>query len=147
MTPHPAWRTSGDAATTARTDVGPWRTSRYSGNGENCVEVAPWRTSSYTGNGINCVEVAPAAAGVLLRDSKDHGTGPILTFTAAQWTAFLRETATGAPSRNGVVTVTHTDAGTRIRAADGTVLRFTPGEWTAFRNGTLDGEFDTLAVA
>ncbi|WP_137812736.1 DUF397 domain-containing protein [Gandjariella thermophila] len=69
-----------------------WRTSSYSmGNGD-CVEVG-WRTSSYSvGNGA-CVEVAPAAAGVLVRDSKNPD-GPTLCFATPSWHAFLH-TVTG----------------------------------------------------
>jgi hypothetical protein len=45
--------------------------------------------SSYTG-GQNCVEVARDSNGrVLVRDSKDQ-TGPQLSFTESEWTAFLR---------------------------------------------------------
>jgi hypothetical protein len=146
MTPYPA--IPGGPATAGPTEVGPWRTSSYSGNGDNCVEVAPWRTSSHSGDGVNCVEVAPSARGVLLRDTKDHGTGPVLTFTATQWTLFLRETLSDATSANGAVVVTHTPTGTEVRTTDGaTTLRFTPGEWTAFRKGVHDREFDTLAAA
>jgi|GEM_PF-362845 len=142
----PAWRDSTGGKTAVR-EVGRWRTSSYTGNGQNCVEVAPWRTSSYTGAGSNCVEVAPAPSGVLLRDTKDHGTGPVVTFTAAQWAAFLREAATAATSANGAVSVEHDGAGTRVSAAPtGAVLRFTPGEWAAFRNGVRDGEFDGLTA-
>lgn len=125
MTPHSA--IPDGAATAGPNDVGHWRTSSYSGNGENCVEVAP------------------AASGVLLRDTKDHGTGPAVSFTTPQWTAFLAETLTGAPSANGAVVVTHTFTGTDVRGGD-TTLHFTPGEWTAFRNGVHDREFDTLAA-
>lgn len=37
----------------------------------------------------NCVEVAEAGDGYALRDSKQHGHGPILTFTRAEWAAFV----------------------------------------------------------
>ena len=51
---------------------------------------APWRKSSYSnGNGgSNCVEVALRADAVAVRDSKDRD-GPVLTFTPAEWLAFL----------------------------------------------------------
>ena len=53
---------------------------------------AVWRKSTRSGNGGNCVEVATnrvAAAGIVaVRDSKDP-TGPALTFTAAEWCAFI----------------------------------------------------------
>ncbi|MHA6621787.1 DUF397 domain-containing protein [Pseudonocardia sp. DLS-67] len=57
-----------------------------------------WRKSSYSGNGGNCVEVADDLLGergvVLVRDSKDP-VGPILTFTRAEWRAFLHGTTAG----------------------------------------------------
>jgi hypothetical protein len=37
----------------------------------------------------SCVEVAIAGDVVGLRDSKDSGHGPVLAFTADEWTAFL----------------------------------------------------------
>ena len=48
-----------------------------------------WRKSRYSGQGESCVEVAPTQGGVLVRDTKDHGAGPIITFTSSEWTAFL----------------------------------------------------------
>ncbi len=64
-----------------------WRTSSYSGGNGGCVEVG-WRTSSDSANGGDCVEVAAAPRVVLVRDSKDR-TGPVLSFSAARWRAFL----------------------------------------------------------
>jgi hypothetical protein len=54
------------------------------------IELA-WRTSSYSnGNGGQCVEVADLPdGGRLVRDTKDHGRGPILRFTASEWQAFV----------------------------------------------------------
>ncbi len=49
---------------------------------------ATWRKSSYSGNnGGNCVEVA-AFGRVMVRDTKQHGTGPVLAFSAKTWRAF-----------------------------------------------------------
>lgn len=52
-----------------------------------------WRTSSHSGDGNSCVEVAaaPAAPGpqIGVRDSKRHGLGPVLEFSAAAWQEFL----------------------------------------------------------
>ena len=52
---------------------------------------AIWRKSTRSGNGgSDCVEVAknlPSIVGV--RDTKDDGTGPILTFPHASWAAFV----------------------------------------------------------
>lgn len=48
-----------------------------------------WRKSSYSGgNGGACVEVADLpGGGRVVRDSKDR-TGAVLSFTAAEWSAF-----------------------------------------------------------
>ena len=47
-----------------------------------------WRKSSYSGdNGGECVEVAAAGA-VLVRDTASRD-GPVLTFTAEAWRAFI----------------------------------------------------------
>jgi hypothetical protein len=53
-----------------------------------------WRKSSYSSGTGNCVEVAvrtgtQAPASVAVRDTKQHGHGPVLEFTSAQWTAFV----------------------------------------------------------
>lgn len=99
---------------------------------------AGWRTSTRSSNGANCVEVDFTAAGVEMRDSKAHGTGPIINFTPTQWAAFLDDLSSGA----GAVTVTHRN-GTQVRStASGVSLHFTPTEWVAFVAGAQDGEFD-----
>jgi Domain of unknown function (DUF397). len=56
---------------------------------------AKWRKSSHSGgNGGACVEVAGNFPGmVAIRDSKNP-TGPILTFTASEWRAFLDKVRT-----------------------------------------------------
>jgi hypothetical protein len=72
-----------------------WRKSSHStGNGGQCVEVgrAPWRKSSHsTGNGGACVETGHVPGAVLVRDTKDNGTGPVLRVTSADWARFTRE--------------------------------------------------------
>ncbi|MFD7290016.1 DUF397 domain-containing protein [Streptomyces sp. NPDC059863] len=51
--------------------------------------VGPYRTSSFSGQNNNCVEVAPTAnGGRAVRDSKDP-TRPPLHFTPTQWHGFL----------------------------------------------------------
>lgn len=57
---------------------------------------AQWRKSTRSGdNGGNCIEVADNLPGlVAVRDSKNL-TGPILTFSPAAWTAFVRSTKSG----------------------------------------------------
>lgn len=47
-----------------------------------------WRKSTYSGNGGGeCVEVATADR-VLVRDTKDHGQGPVLRFPPGAWQQF-----------------------------------------------------------
>jgi hypothetical protein len=51
---------------------------------------ATWFKSSFSGNnGGECVEVAFVPAGVGVRDSKQHGRGPVLLFAQGEWAAFL----------------------------------------------------------
>ncbi|MFI7431212.1 DUF397 domain-containing protein [Micromonospora sp. NPDC049836] len=53
---------------------------------------ARWRKSTKSGNnGGDCVEVADNLPGVVgVRDSKDP-TGPVLTFAAPAWRAFVAQ--------------------------------------------------------
>jgi len=49
-----------------------------------------WRKSSYSGYNGDCVEVAVLRSGqVGVRDSKAHGSGPVLHLSSAEWAAFL----------------------------------------------------------
>ena len=49
-----------------------------------------WRKSSRSNGQNNCVEIADLPdGGRAVRDSKDNGTGPVLVFTAAEWSAFI----------------------------------------------------------
>jgi hypothetical protein len=53
---------------------------------------AGWRKSRHSGDGNSCVEVAAAAAPgprIGVRDSKRHGHGPVLEFSATAWQEFL----------------------------------------------------------
>jgi hypothetical protein len=72
-----------------------WRKSSYSNGGEsNCVEVGatPWRKSTYSnGNGGQCVEAAHLPGAILVRDTKDNGTGPVLRVTPADWRRFTSD--------------------------------------------------------
>jgi hypothetical protein len=48
-----------------------------------------WRKSSYSGNGGgNCVEVGDHDRRVLVRDTKQNATGPVLWFSPAAWRRF-----------------------------------------------------------
>jgi hypothetical protein len=71
-----------------------WRKSSHStqSGGGSCVEAAalPWRKSSFSGQsgGGSCVEAAHAPGAILVRDTTQHGAGPVLRVTAADWAAF-----------------------------------------------------------
>jgi len=53
-----------------------------------------WRKSSYSGNGGgSCVEVGQDDR-VLVRDTTQHGQGPVLTFGHQAWKTFLRAVKT-----------------------------------------------------
>jgi hypothetical protein len=54
------------------------------------LDGAVWRKSTFSGsNGGNCVEVAYRDGYLLVRDTKDHGHGPILRYTPVEWRAFV----------------------------------------------------------
>ena len=49
-----------------------------------------WRKSTYSGNGgASCVEVADHDGMILVRDTKDHSSGPVHRYTPDQWRAFI----------------------------------------------------------
>lgn len=51
--------------------------------------VTGWRKATYSnGGGTGCVEVGHAADKVAIRDTKNHGTGPVLTVPATAWQDF-----------------------------------------------------------
>jgi predicted secreted Zn-dependent protease len=51
------------------------------------VDLTWYKARRSNGSGA-CVEVATAAGSILVRDSKDPH-GPVLTYTKAEWDAFL----------------------------------------------------------
>ena len=50
---------------------------------------ARWRKAGISDSG-GCVEVAYVDGVVGVRDTKDRGKGPILTFTEHEWNCFIR---------------------------------------------------------
>jgi hypothetical protein len=57
---------------------------------------ATWRKSSYSGSGGGeCIEVGTIASTVLVRDTKDHGHGPVLAFAPRAWEAFAAKVKQG----------------------------------------------------
>ena len=67
-----------------------WFKATASGPNGNCLEVF-WQkaTASNGSGGNNCVEARLDNEQIKVRDSKDNGTGPVLSFTRDEWTAFL----------------------------------------------------------
>ena len=58
-----------------------------------------WRKSRHSGNGGNCVEVADHAESVVVRDTKNQGHGPVLSFSPDAWRWFadwVKRSLTGA---------------------------------------------------
>ncbi|MEV7005899.1 DUF397 domain-containing protein [Streptosporangium sp. NPDC051022] len=53
---------------------------------------ATWRSGCNNGN---CVEVAAEHGRVGVRDGKDHGDGPVLSFTLEEWRAFIAAAKNG----------------------------------------------------
>jgi Domain of unknown function (DUF397) len=74
-----------------------WRKSSHSNSSGGCVEVAfaDWRKSSHSNSTDGCVEVATTDRAVGVRDTKQHGRGPVLELTAAQWAAFIEAAKAG----------------------------------------------------
>jgi Domain of unknown function (DUF397) len=58
---------------------------------EDSSSVITWRKASFSGtNGGNCVEVGQTGDGTVhVRDTKDHGHGPVHRYTPAEWRAFV----------------------------------------------------------
>jgi hypothetical protein len=52
-------------------------------------DTTPWIKAAASGDAGSCVEMRRHAGMVELRDTKDHGNGPILRFTGAELAAFL----------------------------------------------------------
>ena len=54
--------------------------------------VTGWRKSSFSsGNGGNCLEAGNAGPAVAVRDTKQHGEGPVLAFSTRAWRSFTVE--------------------------------------------------------
>jgi hypothetical protein len=55
-----------------------------------------WRESSFSTYNGNCVEVGNLDGEIIgVRDTKDHGKGPVLAFTQNGWSIFLGSVKAG----------------------------------------------------
>ncbi|GGP04733.1 DUF397 domain-containing protein [Nonomuraea glycinis] len=63
----------------------------------NGLRTGVWTKAKASGdNGGSCVEVMRRPDdGVLVRDTKDQGEGPVLSFTKDEWLAFLDGASSG----------------------------------------------------
>ena len=60
------------------------------------VSRASWRKSKFSNLNGCCVEFGRIPPGhVGIRDTKDHGAGPILVFADPEWKAFMAATKSG----------------------------------------------------
>ncbi|MYU56707.1 MULTISPECIES: DUF397 domain-containing protein [Streptomyces] len=59
------------------------------------LQSAEWFKSSYSNGNGSCVEVANLGDAVAMRDTKQHGMGPVLTNTAEGWRAFIAGVVNG----------------------------------------------------
>jgi hypothetical protein len=56
-----------------------------------------WRKSSYSNNGgVSCVEAGQVPGAVLVRDTTQHGRGPVLRVSAETWRRFTAAVRGGA---------------------------------------------------
>ena len=66
-----------------------WRKSTYSGSQTDCVEVGTGsRTSSRPGFQAECGEAGNLPGRVAVRDTTQHGNGPVLSINPAAWRRF-----------------------------------------------------------
>lgn len=52
-------------------------------------EFTGWRKASYSGQNGGCIEVAADRTVVGVRDTRQHGRGPVLEFPETAWRAFI----------------------------------------------------------
>jgi hypothetical protein len=108
-----------------------------------------WVKARRSNDATGCVEVRVDDGVYRLRDTKDLGRGPVLSFTAEEWHA-VRDALLAAPvgldrlvEMAGVQLAVHSDGRLTLRQpCDGARLRFTAFEVECFRDGLRGGEFD-----
>lgn len=58
------------------------------------IDPSAWAKSTFSISNGECVEIARSSSAIHVRDSKDP-SGPTLTFTPGEWSAFLKGAANG----------------------------------------------------
>jgi hypothetical protein len=53
------------------------------------ISETPWVKATASSNGSNCVEQRRHGGVVEVRDTKDHGAGPTLRFSAEEYAAWI----------------------------------------------------------
>ena len=109
-----------------------------------------WFKSSFSPSQGGCVEVRFDGCAVLVRDTKDRGTGPRLSVDIDKWPGFIAEvTGNAAAGSNHALHLERLpDGGMRLRAIGGAmVLTYTVVEWTAFAEGAAAGQFTLQPAA
>ena len=98
----------------ARAVLSTWRRDNPDSRGGETMNGSDgprWRKSTFSGaNGGGCVEVAGHDGMILVRDTKDHGRGPVHRYTPDEWRAFIARRAqrrvrpgrVGSPAVGGV---------------------------------------------
>jgi hypothetical protein len=59
------------------------------------MDALNWRKASYSASNGGCVEVAGHDGMILVRDTKDHGRGPVHRFNRSGWEAFSADVRAG----------------------------------------------------
>ncbi|OLT44112.1 hypothetical protein BJF85_20625 [Saccharomonospora sp. CUA-673] len=115
-------------------------------NTQSASSARGWFKSSFSNPSQECVEVRFDGDVVHVRDTKDHGTGPVLSVPAGYWADFLEEVMGRAPagSNTAIEIVVHADGGVDLRTHHHAAgrLSYTAGEWSAFVAGVRGSEFD-----
>ncbi len=66
---------------------------------ENIMLIGHWRKSTHSNPSGSCVEAGTGPGMVGVRDTKDHGSGPVLAFGPDAWRAFTAGIRAGLPLR------------------------------------------------
>lgn len=109
-----------------------------------------WFKSSFSNPSQECVEVNFDGDFVHIRDSKDHGAGPVITIGAEHWPGVLTEALGHAEvgSNSAVRIETGADGSVQLEALDSNdVLAYTESEWAKFVAGAADCEFGRPGTA